>query len=190
MITNVPKLDQKIYLIKYVFQQVTFSDSYYQLCGNSILIQISLKFVPFGPVYMSCKLLLSSCLMVSIYKLIVTCRLCVIYVKEDNDSVFSCLPLLQWPVTYLMMLSPIGQWAFSQGRPTCLSRSVHEVQTNYWTYEILDMIKSQNSMTCILSFILQIQLKILHDIVKSVFLIATKFQSDTTSHCSVVTELK
>ena len=33
---------------------------------------------------------------------------------------------------------------------------------------------------------MQIQLKILHDIAKSVFLIVTQFRSDTTDHSSVV----
>ena len=42
-------------------------------------------------------------------------------------------------------------------------------------------------MARILSFVVQIQLKILHDIDKSAFLIVTKFWSDTTSHFSVVT---
>ena len=37
---------------------------------------------------------------------------------------------------------------------------------------------------------MQIQQKISHDIVKSVFLIDTKFWSDMMSHCSVVAELK
>ena len=43
-------------------------------------------------------------------------------------------------------------------------------------------------MPCILSYIEWIQLKVLHDIDKSVFLIVTKFGSDTTSHFSAVTE--
>ena len=43
-------------------------------------------------------------------------------------------------------------------------------------------------MACILSFVLRIQLKISHDIDKSVFLIVRKFGSDTTSHFSTVTE--
>ena len=43
-------------------------------------------------------------------------------------------------------------------------------------------------MACILSFIMRLQLKILHDIDKSVFLIVTKLGSDTTSHFSAVTE--
>ena len=43
-------------------------------------------------------------------------------------------------------------------------------------------------MTCILSFVMQIQLKILHDIGKCVFLIVTKFGSDTMSHFSTVTK--
>ena len=42
-------------------------------------------------------------------------------------------------------------------------------------------------MACILSFVVRIQLKILHDIDKSVFLIVTKFGSDATSHfCGAV----
>ena len=45
-------------------------------------------------------------------------------------------------------------------------------------------------MVYILSFVMRIQLKNLHDIIKSVFLIVTKFWSDTTSHCSVVPELR
>ena len=45
-------------------------------------------------------------------------------------------------------------------------------------------------MACILSFVVRIQLKTLHDIDKSVFLIVTKFVSDTTSHFSVVTGVK
>ena len=43
-------------------------------------------------------------------------------------------------------------------------------------------------MACILSFVMRIQLKIIHDIDKYVFLIITKFGSDTTSHFSAVTE--
>ena len=43
-------------------------------------------------------------------------------------------------------------------------------------------------MACILCFVVQIQLKILHDIDKRVLLIVTKFGSDTTSHFSAVTE--
>ena len=43
-------------------------------------------------------------------------------------------------------------------------------------------------MACILSFVVRIQLRILHDIDKGVFLIVTKFGSDTTSHFSAVTE--
>ena len=44
-------------------------------------------------------------------------------------------------------------------------------------------------MACILSFVMRIQLKILHDIDKCVFLIA-KFGSDMASHFSDVTEYK
>ena len=43
-------------------------------------------------------------------------------------------------------------------------------------------------MACILNFVVRIQLKILHDIDKSVFLIVTKFVSDTMSHLFAVTE--
>ena len=43
-------------------------------------------------------------------------------------------------------------------------------------------------MACILSFVVRIQLKLLHDIGKCVILIITKFGSDTTSHFSAVTE--
>ena len=43
-------------------------------------------------------------------------------------------------------------------------------------------------MACILSFVLRIQLKILHDVDKGVFLIVRKFGSDTASHFSAVTE--
>ena len=43
-------------------------------------------------------------------------------------------------------------------------------------------------MLCILSFVVRIQLKILHDIDKSVFLTVTKSGSDMTSHLSAVTE--
>ena len=43
-------------------------------------------------------------------------------------------------------------------------------------------------MACILSFVMQIQLKILHGIDKSIFLIVTKFGSDMMSHFPVVTE--
>ena len=45
-------------------------------------------------------------------------------------------------------------------------------------------------MAYILSFVVRIQLKILHDIDKCVLLIVTKFGSDTTSHFSAVTEWK
>ena len=45
-------------------------------------------------------------------------------------------------------------------------------------------------MAYILSFVVRIQLKILHDIDKCVLHIVTKFGSDTTSHFSGVTELK
>ena len=37
-------------------------------------------------------------------------------------------------------------------------------------------------------FVVRIQLKILHDIDKRVFLVVIKFRSDTTSHFSAVTE--
>ena len=43
-------------------------------------------------------------------------------------------------------------------------------------------------MACILSFVERIQQKILHDIEKCVLLIVTKFESDTMSHFSAVTE--
>ena len=43
-------------------------------------------------------------------------------------------------------------------------------------------------MVCTWSFVKRIQLKILHDIEKCVFLIVTKFGSDTMSHFSAVTE--
>ena len=42
----------------------------------------------------------------------------------------------------------------------------------------------------ILSYVVRIQLKILHDIDKCFPLIVTKFGSDTTSHVSAITELK
>ena len=42
-------------------------------------------------------------------------------------------------------------------------------------------------MACILSFFMRIQLKILHEIDKSVFLIVTKFGSDATSYFCAVT---
>ena len=45
-------------------------------------------------------------------------------------------------------------------------------------------------MACILSFVVRIQLKILHDIDKCVLLIVTKFGSDSTSHFSAVNEEK
>ena len=45
-------------------------------------------------------------------------------------------------------------------------------------------------MACISSWGMQIQLKILHDMVKSVFLIITKFGNAMISHCSVVTKLR
>ena len=43
-------------------------------------------------------------------------------------------------------------------------------------------------MVYILSFVVRIQLKILHDIDKCVLLIVTKFGSDTVIHFSAVTE--
>ena len=43
-------------------------------------------------------------------------------------------------------------------------------------------------MACILSFVVQIELKILLDLDKCVFLIVKKIGSDTTSHFFVVTE--
>ena len=43
-------------------------------------------------------------------------------------------------------------------------------------------------MACILSFVVRIQLIILHDIDKAVILIVRKFGSDTTSHFAAVTE--
>ena len=45
-------------------------------------------------------------------------------------------------------------------------------------------------MACIASFMARIQPKILHDLDKCVFLVVTKFGSDTTSHFSAVTDLK
>ena len=41
-------------------------------------------------------------------------------------------------------------------------------------------------MACILSVIVRIEMKILHDIDKVVLLIVTKFRNDTTSHISAV----
>ena len=43
-------------------------------------------------------------------------------------------------------------------------------------------------MKCILSSVVQIQLEILHDMDKGVFLIVRKFGCDTKSHFSAVTE--
>ena len=43
-------------------------------------------------------------------------------------------------------------------------------------------------MTCILSFVLQVQLEILHEMDKGIFLIVRRFGSDTTSHFCAVTE--
>ena len=43
-------------------------------------------------------------------------------------------------------------------------------------------------MACILSFVVRIEPKILHDMDNCVFLIVRKFGSDTTSHFFVVTE--
>ena len=43
-------------------------------------------------------------------------------------------------------------------------------------------------MACILSFVVRIQPKILHDIDKSVFLVVKKFWRDTTSNFSAITE--
>ena len=43
-------------------------------------------------------------------------------------------------------------------------------------------------MACILSFVVRIELKILHHLDKCVLLIVRKFGSDTTSHFFVVTE--
>ena len=43
-------------------------------------------------------------------------------------------------------------------------------------------------MACILSFVVRIQLQILHDLDTCVLLIVTKFGSDTTSHFSAVTK--
>ena len=43
-------------------------------------------------------------------------------------------------------------------------------------------------MACIANFVMWIQLKILHDIDKGVFLIVTKFGGNTTSYFSGVTE--
>ena len=45
-------------------------------------------------------------------------------------------------------------------------------------------------MACTLSFVVRMQLKILHDIDKCVFLILTKVGSDTTNRFSAVTEQK
>ena len=89
----------------------------------------------------------------------------------------------QWPT---WRRSPIGQRAVSLGRHELVS--VSEQDTNKPLGTTKSFIKSQNSMACILSFVVPIQLKILHDIDKSVFLIVTKFGSDTMSHLSAVTE--
>ena len=71
---------------------------------------------------------------------------------------------------------------------SALAASVSEQGTNKPIGTTKFFIKSQNSIACILSFVVQIQLKILHDIDKCVFLIVTKFGSDTTCHFSAVTE--
>ena len=42
-------------------------------------------------------------------------------------------------------------------------------------------------MVCIFNFVVLVQLKILHDIDKGVFLIVTRFGSDMTSHFSAGT---
>ena len=52
------------------------------------------------------------------------------------------------------------------------------------------LIKWLTSTASILSLAVLIPLNFLYDTVKSVSLIATKYRSDTTSQCSVTTELK
>ena len=89
----------------------------------------------------------------------------------------------QWPTKWR---SPIGQWAASLGRHVLVTFS--EQGTNKPLGTTKSFIKSQNSTACISSFVVRIQLKILHDIDKSVFLTVTKFWSDTTGHFSAVTE--
>ena len=61
---------------------------------------------------------------------------------------------------------------------------VSERGTNKLLRSTKSFIKSQNSMACILSFFMRIQMKFLHDIGECVFLIVTKFGSDSTSHSS------
>ena len=71
---------------------------------------------------------------------------------------------------------------------TSVANDVSEQGTNKPVGTTKSFMKLQNSVVCILSFVMRIQLKILHDIGKSVFLIVTKFGSDTTSHFPAVTE--
>ena len=87
-----------------------------------------------------------------------------------------CLHLRQWPVTSLMTLSVLVMVS-DRG----YNKSQWDTQTlTKWLF----------STASILSLVELISLKFLYDIVKSVFLIVTKFRSDKTSHCSVIAELK
>ena len=91
----------------------------------------------------------------------------------------------QWPTWWC---SPIGQWAVTPGRHVLIM--VSEQGTNKPLGTTKSFTKSQNSMACILSFVVGIQRKTSHDIDKSVFVIIRKFGSDTTSPFSAVTKKK
>ena len=100
------------------------------------------------------------------------------------DSAIHTYVIGQWPTWWHF---PIGGWAVNLGSHVLITVSVQG--TNKPLGVTNSFIKSQNSTACILSFVVQIQLNILHDIDKSVFLIVIKFRNDAKSHCSIVTKL-
>ena len=69
----------------------------------------------------------------------------------------TCTYERQWPMTYLMTLS---DWTMScqPGSPHAHHGQCMRYKQTTWAYKIL--IKSQNSLACILSFVIGIQLKI------------------------------
>ena len=96
-----------------------------------------------------------------------------------------------WPQIQFFPRSFWVQFSAASGTPPSVFRpSTPPPRGTNKPHELTEsFIKSQYSMACILSSVVRIQLKILHDINKCVLRIV-KFGSDTTSHFSAVTEWK
>ena len=84
--------------------------------------------------------------------------------------------------------SPIGQWVVSLGCHVLITVSDRGDNKCQWATHSL--IKWLTSTAFILRLVVLIPLNFLYDKVQSVFLIVGKFESDTTSQCSVTIELK